>query len=232
MGISEDLESKVQEIFRSSWKDRDGQKVPEPEDLTLGNEAVKLEGTVLYADLAESTYLVDHGSKEFAAEVYKTYLHCASTLIRNAGGVITAYDGDRVMGVFIGGSKNTSAVKCALNINYAVTKIINPAIKNQYAGSTYEVRHAVGIDTSNLYVARTGVRGSNDLVWVGRSANYAAKLCSLREGGYASWITEQIYNNMNDEAKYGPNNVNMWEWRNWSAYNVTVYRSSWYWKPS
>ena len=33
----------------------------------------------------------------------------------------------------------------------------------------------LGIDTSKLFVARTGIRKSNDLVWVGRAANYAAK---------------------------------------------------------
>jgi hypothetical protein len=60
--------------------------------------------------------------------------------------------------------QNTSATRCALKINYAVKEIINPAIKAQYPESTYDVRQSVGIDTSELFVARTGIRGSNDLV--------------------------------------------------------------------
>jgi len=39
----------------------------------------------------------------------------------------------------------------------------------------------VGIDTSALFVARIGVRNDNDLVWVGRAANYAAKLTEIPE---------------------------------------------------
>jgi len=29
--------------------------------------------------------------------------------------------------------------------------------------------------------ARVGVREDNDIVWIGRAANYAAKLCALSE---------------------------------------------------
>lgn len=69
-------------------------------------------------------------------------------------------------------------------IDYAVTQIINPKILEKYPASPYTVRHAVGVDISQVFIARTGIRGSNDLVWVGRAANYAAKLCALREALY------------------------------------------------
>lgn len=105
----------------------------------------------------------------FAAEVYKSFLHCASIIIRDQGGEITAFDGDRVMAVFIGDNKRTSAAKSALKINYAVTPIINPEIKDKYSDIAYTMRHAVGIDISKVFIARTGVRGANDLVWVGRA---------------------------------------------------------------
>ena len=71
MALKEELEEAVGKIFRESWSSRDGQVVPDPEDLELGNDAVKLEGTVLYADMSDSTKLVDENSPEFAAEVYK-----------------------------------------------------------------------------------------------------------------------------------------------------------------
>jgi len=56
-------------------------------------------------------------------------------------------------------SKNTLAVTCGLKINYAVKKIINPALKNQYPNLSFEVQHVVGIDTSKLLVAKVGARG-------------------------------------------------------------------------
>jgi uridylate cyclase len=200
MALKATLESEVTTIFRSSWATRDGDKVPEAEDLKLGNDAVKLTGTVLYADLADSTALVQKYKKPFAAEIYKTFLHCAAKILRDEGGTVTAYDGDRVMAVFIGDPKNTPAARAALRINYAMTEIVRPALKKQYPNDTYVPKHVVGIDTSDLFIARTGVRGANDLVWVGRAANYAAKLAALPET-YSSYITADVYNGMKDDVK-------------------------------
>lgn len=226
MALRDDLNSEVVRIFREKWTTRQGRVVPEPEDLKLSNDAVELEGTVLYADLDDSTKLVDSMKPWFAAEVYKAYLLCAARIIESQDGVITGYDGDRIMGVFIGASKNTSAARTALRINYAVVQIINPAIKNQFPNANYSLKHVVGIDTSQLFVARTGIRGANDLVWVGRSANYAAKL-SARTGP-ATQITDDVYNRLRNEVKIGSNGQNMW--RTTSAKEIgykTIYTSTW-----
>jgi class 3 adenylate cyclase len=140
MALSDDLTTEVKRIFRDAWDERDGQVVPETDDVGLGNDAVVFErATVLYADLSASTSLVQSNSWQFAAEIYRTYLYCAAKLIRSMDGTITAYDGDRIMGVFIGGSQSTNAVKCALKINYAVEKIITPALEAQYPNSDYSL---------------------------------------------------------------------------------------------
>src|SRR5260370_31674604 len=126
--------------------------------------------------MADSTDLVDGHEPHFAAEIYKAYLRCAARIIKHEQGTITAYDGDRVMAVFLGNSKNTSAVRSAQMINYTIQAIINPSLKKQYPNTTYQLKYVIGVDTSELFVARIGVRNDNDLVWVGRAANYAVKL--------------------------------------------------------
>ena len=231
MGLKDDLQKEVADIFGTKWNTRKGQIVPEAEDIKLGNDAVTFdEAVVLYADLVASTDLVNDYKDWFAAEIYKSYLHCASKIIRNFGGEITAFDGDRVMAVYLGDSKRTSAAKTALKINYAVIDIINPAIKKQFPSTDYQVRQVVGIDISKLFIARTGIRGSNDLVWVGRAANYAAKLCSMRNGDYASFITADVYDSLADEAKFGGEpKRSMWEKQYWAERSIYIYRSNWWW---
>jgi len=233
MGMTDDLNAEVNKIIKEQWATTDGRVVPETENIELGNRGVNLDATCLYADLAESTSLVNAYKATFAADVYKCYLNCACRIIRSQEGVITAFDGDRVMAVFIGDTKNTAAVRAALAINHAVTEIINPALKAYYKENLkdFQVRHSVGIDTSKVMAARTGIRGANDLVWVGRSANYAAKLCNLREGNYATWITGDVYDKMADKVKMTTDGTkNMWEERSWTAQNgLRVFRSSYYW---
>ena len=231
MSLADDIRAEVKEILSTNWKERDGQKVPDAEDVKLGNDAVKLTGTVLYADLADSTEMVNGYKDWFAAEMYKSYLLSACRIIRAEGGSITAFDGDRVMAVFIGDSKNSAAAKAGLKINHAVIKIINEEVAAKYPKNPFQMKHAVGIDTSALFVARTGIRGSNDLVWVGRSANYAAKLCTLRSGNYATWITKSVYSSLNDAAKYSSSGTCMWEEQSTDVVDVAVYASTWSWKP-
>ena len=83
MGFGDDLKKEVTDILRTKWTYRDGKKVPEASDVKLGNDAVTLEGTVLYADLSGSTAMVDGYKDWFAAEIYKAYLVCAAKIVRS-----------------------------------------------------------------------------------------------------------------------------------------------------
>src|SRR5260370_8886549 len=133
MGLKADLESQVAKIFADQWEHTAGQKVPETTDLKLdSNDARVLDATVLYADIASSTDLVDAYKAHFAAEVYKAYLRCAAKVIQNRGGTITAYGGDRVMAVYLGDAKCSSAGPAALDFHWAVRSIINCKLKAQY----------------------------------------------------------------------------------------------------
>ena len=234
MGLKNDMEAEVAEIFSEAWDVMEARVVPDAEMLMLSNDARHFErATVLYADLSGSTKLVDTYDWQVAGEVYKAYLLCAARLIRHMGGIITAYDGDRIMAVFISGTQTSDAAKCGLHLNWAVRNIINPALKAQYPNTTYVVKQVVGIDTSEIWAARIGVRGGNDLVWIGRAANYAAKLTDCRDD-YPTWITEDAFKRLKETSKYsGDPPTLMWKPFTWTAMNnLRVYGSSWSWSLS
>src|SRR5579885_1709671 len=229
MAFKADLEQEVTEILQTEWNTRRGKVIPNARALSLDNDAVELKAAVLYADMADSTVLVDNHQRSFAAEIYKAYLHLAARIIKDEEGKksITAYDGDRVMAVFLGDTKETVAVRCALKINFAVHKIINPLLKKYYPNKRYELKHVVGIDTSDLLVARIGVKSVTDLVWVGRAANHAAKLCS-RNGEHSIYITRAVFRAMDDIVKFEGKKL-MWNKENWTERgNRIIYGSSRY----
>lgn len=232
MGLLGDIESEVEDVFSERWDVTDARVVPEPDDLLLSNDARYFErATILYADLSGSTRLVDSYHWEIAGEIYKAYLLCAAKIVRSLGGVISAYDGDRIMAVFIGDKQTSNAAKCGLQINWSVANIINPALSAQYPDSGYVVKQVVGIDTSKIRAARIGVRGGNDLVWVGKAANYAAKLTECRSD-YPTWATEDAFNKLANWAKFGGSpKQSMWKEFKWTAMNeIKVYGSNWWWK--
>lgn len=227
MALADDLKKWVGDTFTSEWEVQETTGVPNPEDLRLNsNHAKDLNAaTVLYADLDGSTDMVNTMKWEFSAQIYKTFLKCASDIIKNEGGVITAYDGDRVMAIFTGNLKNSSAARCALKINSAVKDVIQPAIAKKWL-TDFVLMHVVGIDTSRLRTARIGVRGDNDLVWIGRAANYAAKLTSL--AGKPTRITEDVYKKLVDGSKYS-NGKDMWVREYWEDMGIWMYSSTWKW---
>jgi class 3 adenylate cyclase len=228
---AKEIIGEVSEIFADGWEQSKGTKVPEAENLSLGNSAIKLDGTVLYADIVDSTELVDNFKDSFAAEVYKSYLVAASHIIRKNSGEITAFDGDRVMAVYVGSRKNSAAAKTALQLNWAVAEI-NKALKVAYPNTAFHLRHSVGVDTSSLLVAKTGIRNSNDLVWIGRAANYAAKLSALADESYGAVITESVFKKLSDASRNGGSpRQSMWGKSLWKERNLVVYESNWRWKP-
>jgi class 3 adenylate cyclase len=231
MALTDDLRNQVKATFSGAWSRRDGTVVPSTDSVKLGNDGIDLDATVLYADPSESTSMVDRKTATFAAEVYKNYLYCAGRIIRNYGGSIAAYDGDRIMGVFIGGSKNTNATRCALAINWSVEEVIRPELRKVYTSSDFVSRHTVGIDTSKVMVARTGVRGDNDLVWVGRAANWAAKLTDL-SNATPLWITAAVFDGSHESSKTAVDGSKMWTPHLWSQMNnELIYSSTWRWQP-
>jgi adenylate cyclase len=234
--FSDELISDVAAIVTKAWTSRDGTVIPETKDIQLGNDRVILECVFFYADLADSTELAVK-NKEIAAEVYKAYLQGVTKIIRHNGGEIRSFDGDRVMGVFLDGAKNTDAATCGLNVNWFFQYVLKPKFQSFYTDlATFPFAQTVGIDAGKIHVARGGVRLNNDLIWVGRAPNVAAKLSSVRHNDVATIITAGVYDSMLDRAKLSIDlQQNMWTEYNWEAgkpYSAAkVYGSSWWWRP-
>jgi class 3 adenylate cyclase len=229
MTLKDDLAKFCEETFFTRWEVKEKSVIPVPSDLRLSNDAGHFSSLViLYADLNGSTKMVDGKTWEFSAEIYKTYLHCAAKIIKSEGGTITAYDGDRIMAVFDGGTKNTSAVRAAMKITWSINNIISPKMEAMYHNG-FKLLHSVGIDSSPINVARIGVRNDNDLVWVGPAANHAAKMTAIPFDGNVVWIGSDVYRNMLPEACLA-GGVNMWNSYYWMDMQRSIYYSTYQWR--
>lgn len=237
MGVNEAfLQDRVDTLFGTAFDEREGKVVPTTADVTLKNGAVNFDATFLYADLAGSAKLSDACPWTTTAKIIRAFLDCSTRLIVKNGGLIRSFDGDRVMGVFIGDSKNSSAALCGREIHWAVRKIIDPKAKAQFASirnNDIEIRHCCGVDTGEVRAVRTGIRDSNDLIWIGKAASFSAKLSDVRDVGYHTYISSRVYSRLNDAAKSGIDGNNAWTSTNFTFAGKaeTVYRSNHWKKP-
>lgn len=236
MGLGDELLEAVNEILNERWDVRQGRAVPKVEDIVLAGEAVVLDGTFLYADLSQSSALVSSMDPRIFGKAIKAFLSCMSRLIRNYEGEVTAFDGDRVMGLFIGDQKNSRAVSCALCMATAMHEILNPQVGayiSRLGHTAPRLSHGVGIDTGRVFAVRAGIYGRNDIVWVGRAPNLAAKLSSIRKEGYSTFISSDVYAKMANDVKYTPQGTHVWETHVhlYCGRPITSYKSSWLWCP-
>ncbi len=197
MSIKDTMESNVNSMMVGSWNIRDGRDVPDTEAIGLGtNVGVKIEATYLYADLAKSSDFGQMLDPVDAAKIIKSFLFCASALIKEHGGHIKSFDGDRVMGVYHGAGKETRAARTALKLNWVVQEVISNKAQLwvKWPKSPMVVKHATGIATGQALMIRGGVRNDNDIASIGSAPNLAAKLSDLRtdEGRtfacYRTWL--------------------------------------------
>lgn len=245
VGVSDDVRASLRKLMFDAWDERSSDEFPNTADVKLSNGSVRVDACYLYADLAGSTLLQKNYKDTFAARVIRCYLNGASQIIRANDGQIKSFDGDRVMGVFVGNSRRNNAANAALKINWLVAKCLNPLVKERLtaSGSTlWVIKHGVGIDAGEALVARAGVRNSagetthNDLVSVGRAPNVAAKLSSVRNlGKGALLMTDDVYRFLNNDQKLSkPAGERMWSGPHGvdvGPYHLDVYASSWHREP-
>lgn len=225
MAFKDEVTTYIRNSFSQKWTVTDGRKVPTSDsNIGLGTSAVKIDAVVVYADLAGSTRMVKNTKKEYAAGVYKAFVYAAAKCIRLQGGEVTAYDGDRVMGVFIGDNKENTAVRAAFYVRGVRDSILKPELLKVWKPAE-DVTHKVGVDASELWVANTGIRGNTDYVWVGDAANNAAKMSAL-DAKYSTYITKAVFDKLDAGLTKGSSGSAFWYTLNATGLGYTVYGSN------
>lgn len=229
------LKDRVDTLFGTSFQQRDGWIVPSSSDVTLKNGAVKVDAVFLYSDLAGSALLSQACPQTTTAKVIRSFLDCATRLIIKHGGAVRSFDGDRVMGVFMGDRKNSNASICGREIHWAVRKIIQPAAQSKFKSikdNGIEIRNCSGIDLGQVHAVRSGIRDNNDLIWIGKAASFSAKLSDIRETGYHTFISKRVYSALADDAKFD-DGKNVWASSSFdfAGKSETVYKSNHWKKP-
>ena len=167
----------------------------------------------------------------------KAFLGCATALIKAMAVKSPVSMATGLWAYSFGDYKRTNAATCALKINYAMANVIQPNLTAyfqsvQKSGFTISMRLASIAALS--WPCASGIRGANDISWIGRAPNFAARLSELRDAGYSSYISAEVFSEMNDTAKLSTHQPPrpMWESRQleWQE-QMPIYRSNWTWTP-
>lgn len=236
MGLKGIISNTTSTLLTTQFDIRIGTVVPTTDTVKLVDGAVQVKAVFLYADLADSTGLAENHPRETTAKVIRSYLNAATRVIRNRSGEIRSFDGDRVMGIFIGDDAPNRAARAALELKWVVDNIVQRKIASQFKSiqnSGWVMKSGSGLDIGESMLVRGGVRNNNDLISIGDAPNIAAKLSELRK--YRTYITDQLWDAMSYSTCYSEKDGNaqsMWsEPRDVKLGDrvVSIRSSSWGW---
>lgn len=153
-----------------------GRAVPKIGDMRLG-EAKEFRLAVMHVDMNNFKGLTGNISNEAKLRLLNIYLSELTHVIRDHDGFIEKYVGDSITALF-GIGKNdeqsvSDAVSCGLTILTEIYYAINGYLKSINI-PTFSC--SIGIDFGNIWVARVGVQGMNQLTLVGNEVSIAKQL--------------------------------------------------------
>ena len=232
MGIKDELSSDIEKIIQHDLDIHNGLNVPAIGKLPLEN-GVRFDATILCAGFTYSIKPVTDFQQRAAAKAVRIFLRCMCRLITANGGTVIIYDAQKVTGIFLGDMRNTNATTCALKMNYVTLKMITPALNEYFMEANeqgFGVMHCVGVDTGPILAIRAGLSSSNDVIWVGRAPILASKLSENRNSPLNTYISEDTFFMLFEQAKFSPDNSRQLMWEestfDYLGEKLKVYRSA------
>jgi class 3 adenylate cyclase len=234
MPLSADLDSFVATVLEQKWNVREQAALPAAAALARGS-AVSLDVTILASDLQQAQVETDL-QLQAAARVVRAFLGVWARLVPEHGGAVTGYAADRMLAIFLGDRKNSRATRCALKMNHVLRYTIEPQIGDYFKAHEhppFRLSHCAGIETGAVLGVRAADGASDDIVWAGAGPSVAIELSRLH-GDYLTYITAEVYERLNHDAKDADDpEQDIWQEHTWDYLGrpMTIFGSDWTWQP-
>jgi adenylate cyclase len=139
---------------------------------------VKLDGTVLFADLRGFTTLAERTAASDVIEILNRYLGEMSDAVMDAGGTLVSYLGDGILAVFGAPLAQPDHADRALAAARDIIDVRMPRF-NAWLGERGPVGIGVGISSGELMAGHVGSERRVEYTAVGDTVNVASRLESL-----------------------------------------------------
>ena len=201
--------------FDNERKDADsgfGRVNPRPEDIILG-EIKKFDLAILHVDIDNYKTMVGQMNFRGASRFLSVYLTEMTYQVKDFGGDLESYAGDRVTAMFGAGLDKAAAVKncvdCALTMKAVIRHAVSPYLSRN---SLPAFRCAFGIDYGSTWIERVGVRNDNRLTLVGSTVSIASQLQDLA-GPDQIFVGYDVYTGMPKDYQ---NLCKPMKWADWN----------------
>lgn len=201
---------------------REARTIPNTADDLSYSEVVKMNLTMVFADIRGYTKRIDGSDSKVAARTMTLYVTEMAAAIRHHGGTIVSIEGDGIIGAFADSSSEnaqTIAVRCVITMNTLLDYVVNKKLKSF---KQEPLTCGYGVDSSQLYITRAGIRGKgkNELVFIGSAMTRVAKYQSKAQSNKMV-ISSRVYNALEDHYRDSDHG---WNWDSLTSEFGTLYQ--------
>ena len=157
----------------------EGVVIPKLEDLNLG-EAREFDLAIMHIDIDNFKGVSGNMKMRGIARFLSIYLTEMTYLVKEFGGDIESYTGDRVTALFGANQDRATACQNCLDCGLAMVTVI------QYVFGPYltnmglpAFKCTIGMEFGETWIERVGIRGENQLTLVGHPVSIASQLQEL-----------------------------------------------------
>ena len=218
---------------RRTIERREGEVVPQPEDLSLG-EVREFKLAVLHIDIDNFKQTIGNLSMTEMMRFASIFLTEMTYIIKEFDGAVEQYVGDSVTALFGVDYEAPKAAENCLNCALAMLTLIKYSV-NQYLTNqelpTFTC--SIGIDLDETWIERVGIRGTNQLTLIGHGVSRAAQLRELANPNEILLGDKLFQNLSDDEKKYciAQPAASDWDWTYTNSQRAyPYYRYTGFWK--
>jgi class 3 adenylate cyclase len=201
--FGEQLNENVARFLGGDYETFKPQGVPTPEKLPMAeSKAARFEAAMLFVDIRQSSAITESFRLQTAAKMIRAYCDGSVRIIHFNQGSVRSFNGDGMLAVFIGDRKANNAVKAAMNLAWFAQEVLRPKFQRYFRRNSAAravaggFRIGCGVDVGELFAVRVGIGGTNDIAWVGRPTNAAAKLAAIARPPRSILITREVYSKL------------------------------------
>jgi class 3 adenylate cyclase len=198
----------VNELLKENYECIEGTSIPLKEDLTFDNKYKKINSAVVvYLDMRGSRKIMFEQNEYRSLKTHRAFLQSFISCVDMRGGKFRSFNGDGALAFFYGEDATAKAVTACMEFQCYIVKM-NEILTER---GMLNIDYGVGIDRGTIYVAKTGKKGGDltkqDLVWVGTPTYHAVELSDLGKSSRNTWITDKVYNLIQDQDKDSKYNI-------------------------
>ena len=198
MSWQEDLTTKHAALSAAEFDYIETKDISRAEDIDLNCSGIYMEGTIIYFEIKNLTYMLKEQGRRKVAQAYTMYREVLGSIAEQTGAFVNCFAPNAFLIVYPGKDENfPKAVKGAMKIAYALSE----TFKTEFAHIS-GLEFAMGMDHGHIMGTKNlSDTGMEHITWFGSCIYKAMRICRECSRPFYIGVSGTIYHSLGEDMR-------------------------------